>query len=291
MEYIRIKVFQLFGIDIGKAMIKIKGEIYEQLDLLVLANFRAYKRILRILDGFGCTFWKKNGQDIPTNFAFAQNNNYVVRYQREIIREGDEEMLLLFAKKKDSELKSGGKDRVKKSLDNAKIRKVGNLSKKAIERLKKLADETLADRLRLPSKIRNKGKGAVCIIEFGDKIYEGISIKGLARGVYREGMHPLLDDWIRTKDKIQRASELGYNVQHGKCAEVDALDKLLWDIDPRGEFSSLESIKDLLNFKAVSKALDTHKDELIHKGYKEACRSCNPMLEDFGILEDINKTF
>ncbi len=78
-------------------------------------------------------------------------------------------------------------------------------------------------------------------------------------------------------------------MQHGKCVEVDALNQLLNTLENRYGKLSLEKVKKLLDKNSISKALEIHKKPEIHGNFKEACNSCDPMLEYFKIIEDLTE--
>lgn len=78
-------------------------------------------------------------------------------------------------------------------------------------------------------------------------------------------------------------------IHHGKCAEVDALNQLLYSLENQFGKLNLDKVKNLLNNNAISKALDVNKNIKQHGEFKEACKSCNPMLEYFNIIEDLTE--
>jgi hypothetical protein len=159
------------------------------------------------------------------------------------------------------------------------------ISAKAKKGLNDLVKKTWDEILLLSKK---KHKGAVSILEhpkYG--IINGKSIKGIVRGEFPSGLHPLLDDWVRTVYKKMNDGIIPRNWQHGKCAEVDAISSLLWKIDPTGK-AGIDKIRKILE-GTVSKAADLNKQRSLHGAFKPACKSCNPLLRYFNIIQDINK--
>ena len=76
---------------------------------------------------------------------------------------------------------------------------------------------------------------------------------------------------------------------HGKCAEVDALNQLLYSLEKKYGKLNIDKVKQLLEGNTISKAFDVNKDVNIHGGFKKACDSCNPMLKHFKIIEDLTE--
>lgn len=113
-------------------------------------------------------------------------------------------------------------------------------------------------------------------------------MKGIGRGEF-PNIHPILDKYIR---RIWKDVELVKDIkmrhwQHGKCAEVNALDQLLYYLENKHGKLNLDQVKELLFDKTISKALDMNRDISKHGRFKNACKSCNPMLKFFNIIEDI----
>lgn len=184
-------------------------------------------------------------------------------------------------------LKGMSDDAAEKYLDelaeSIKSIKEGKLPSKANKKLKELADEFLAS---IP-KSRDK-KGAVCAIQYKGEVFYGRSFKGLNRGQFPD-LHPLLDLWIKKRWKEMELGKVDRLWQHGKCAEVDALNQLFYNLEKKYGKLNPDKVKELLEGNTISKALDINKDTNIHGRFKEACKSCNPMLEHFGIIEDLTE--
>lgn len=76
---------------------------------------------------------------------------------------------------------------------------------------------------------------------------------------------------------------------HGKCAEVVNISEWLWKIDPKGKMKIGEARKLFQGVSSHAKQIGNLKVKgkvvLSHGEYKEACNSCNPLLEYFNIKE------
>ncbi|VXB83039.1 hypothetical protein FLAVO9AF_290095 [Flavobacterium sp. 9AF] len=184
-------------------------------------------------------------------------------------------------------LKGMSDDVARKYLDDLEeavksIRK-GELPKATNQRLKELADEFLESIPRMKDK-----KGAVCAIQFKGEVFYGRSFKGFNKGKFPD-LHPILDKWIKNKWLEMEKGIVSEVIHHGKCAEVDALNQLLYSLENQFGKLNLDKAKNLLNKNAISKALDVNKDINRHGIFKEACKSCNPMLEYFNIIEDLTE--
>lgn len=158
----------------------------------------------------------------------------------------------------------------------------GKLSYRALDELEILLDRVWLKLQSLPSR---KRKGAVSIIEHPILgIFKGQSIKGIPRGVLPDGLHPVLKSWLDETLKFMERGLIKRNWQHGKCAEVDALSKLLWKIDPSGKLG-INEIREQVK-GSISRAIELSSKSELHGSFKKACDSCNPMLDFFKIIED-----
>jgi hypothetical protein len=157
------------------------------------------------------------------------------------------------------------------------------LPRKTNIRLKSFADEVINSITRSRDR-----KGAVCAIQFKGEVFLGRSFKGYERGKFPE-LHPLLDHWVKKRWKLIEDGKVLFNGQHGKCAEVDALNKLLLVLEKNYGKLTLEKVKRILGGNTISKALEINKKVEIHGKFKEACLSCNPMLKEFNIIEDLTE--
>lgn len=174
---------------------------------------------------------------------------------------------------------------VKKYLDDLAKLLSGRISERAKRELIEMVDIAWEQIKKLP---RRKRKGAVCVLEhpkYG--IFKGISVKGLPREVFPEGLHPKLLNWLENRLLKMKKGDVRYLGQHGKCAEVVAFSELLWKIDPLGTKSLEDITRELLG--TTSKSLRLSLDKAEHGRHLDACDSCNPMLGDFGMLEDFTK--
>jgi hypothetical protein len=184
-------------------------------------------------------------------------------------------------------LKDKSDDFVKKYLDDLEEAMIAikhkKLPRKTNIKLKSFADEVINSITRSRDK-----KGAVCAIQFKGEVFLGRSFKGYGRGKFPE-LHPLLDDWVKKRWKLIEDGKVLFNGQHGKCAEVDALNKLLLVLEKNYGKLTLEKVKRILGGNTISKALEINKKVEIHGKFKEACKSCNPMLKEFNIIEDLTE--
>ncbi len=206
----------------------------------------------------------------------------LIKEGKEIFR-GTKEEVEAIAKK----LKGMSDDVAEKYLDDLeeaiKIIRKGELPKATNQRLKIFANEFLESIPRMKDR-----KGAVCAIQYKGEVFYGRSFKGLERGVFPD-LHPLLDAWVRKRWKEMELGKVTRLWQHGKCAEVDALNQLLYSLENQFGKLNLDKVKNLLDKNAISKALDVSKNIKLHGEFKEACKSCNPMLEYFNIIEDLTE--
>ena len=71
---------------------------------------------------------------------------------------------------------------------------------------------------------------------------------------------------------------------HGKCAEVANISEYLWKIDPNGRFTMKKAQEALEGMVSHAIEISTRKPQ-VHGEYKEACKSCIEILNDFNIKE------
>lgn len=192
-----------------------------------------------------------------------------------------------FLKEFFSKIKVKGDDAVKKYLDeiqeNLSFIKIKRLPNKTNLRLKRYADEVIEAIQRSRDK-----KGAVCVIQYKGEAFYGKSFKGYPREELPP-MHHLVEDYIKPVHKKMVSGQIDMFGQHGKCAEVDALSQLFSHLEKIYGKLALGRARKLLEKNTISKALEIHKKPEIHGGFKEACKSCNPMLEHFKIIEDLTE--
>ncbi|WP_281979503.1 YwqJ-related putative deaminase [Tenacibaculum mesophilum] len=161
--------------------------------------------------------------------------------------------------------------------------KAKRLPNKTNLRLQKYADEVVEAIQRSRDK-----KGAVCVIQYKGESFYGKSFKGYSREELPP-MHHLVEDYIKPIHKKMVSGQIDMFGQHGKCAEVDALSQLFYYLEKIYGRLTLEKAKNLIENNTISKALEIHKKSEIHGRFKEACKSCNPMLKYFEIIEDLTE--
>ncbi|NVK08263.1 MAG: hypothetical protein HWD89_04375 [Tenacibaculum sp.] len=171
-------------------------------------------------------------------------------------------------------------DELEESLIAIKAKRLPN---KTNLRLQKYADEVVEAIQRSRDK-----KGAVCAIQYKGESFYGKSFKGYSREELPP-MHHLVEDYIKPIHKKMVSGQIDMFGQHGKCAEVDALSQLFYHLEKIYGRLTLEKAKNLIENNTISKALEIHKKSEIHGRFKEACKSCNPMLKYFEIIEDLTE--
>jgi hypothetical protein len=142
--------------------------------------------------------------------------------------------------------------------------------------LKKYADNAVLGFTKL------KRPTVVSVLEGNGKRVFAYSNKAkLAADEIPKGLHPLVKKWLNDADKTIKQIP-----HHGKCAEPSAISKWLWEVDPKGKMKIDQARKQFE--RVVSKAVNIESKKvkpIDHATYKEACKSCNPLLDYFNITE------
>ena len=150
------------------------------------------------------------------------------------------------------------------------------LSDEAEILLKKYADNAILGYTKL------QRPTVVSVLEGNGKRVFAYSNKAkLAANEIPKGLHPLVKKWLKEADEV-----IQQRPQHGKCAEPSAISKWLWEFDPNGKMTIEQARKQFDG--VVSKAINIESKKIKriqHGTYKEACKSCNPLLEFFNITE------
>ena len=145
-----------------------------------------------------------------------------------------------------------------------------------------MADEALS----LSSTKRPTACGA---LEVNGESFFSYSVKqGLSPGVYPEGLHPLVKKWLDKMWKLHKEGKIKLPEHHGKCAEVQNISEYLNKIDPKGMFTMKQAEESFEGAVSHARQIgDVIKKDytILHKEFKKACNSCNPLLSDFNIKE------
>lgn len=274
-----------FSKNIPKYVDELRGLILKLIKNLTKATRAFSDDVYKLYEKLGVTIKKIPQQPLLTSgipVPVGDNVYAVTKKGKEVFRGSKKEVEEL-AKK----LKKLNNEEAKNYLDDLYYSLSAIKSKKLPEKtniiLRKYADEVIQAIQRSKDK-----KGAVCAIQYKGDVFYGKSFKGIERGKFPE-LHPILNDWVQKRWAKMDEGIIERLWQHGKCAEVDALNQLLHSLEKRYGKLSLEKVRDLLDQNSISKALEIHKKSEIHGNFKEACNSCYPMLEDFKIIEDLTE--
>ena len=99
--------------------------------------------------------------------------------------------------------------------------------------------------------------------------------------------HPLVDEWLEVlaPEVLQRRGT------HGRCAEPINISEWLFRAEealkiPKGSLKIEQAREIFSSVISKAKAIQNNDvDKLIHRLDKQACRSCNPLLKYFNIIE------
>jgi CRISPR/Cas system CSM-associated protein Csm2 small subunit len=155
------------------------------------------------------------------------------------------------------------------------------VSNESLKILSKMADEALLwSNKRMPRACAVLEGNGVTIFNYSFK-------KKLPPGVYPPDLHPLIHQWLTEMWTRYKKGLMKLPEHHGKCAEVINISDWLKKVDPEFKMSIDEA---RLHFEGVvshSRQIGDMKNgsKLKHGDYKEACDSCNPLLNYFNITE------
>lgn len=133
--------------------------------------------------------------------------------------------------------------------------------------------------------------GAVGVLEgeINGKIYQAVSYssKGILKSKLVGRRHRLVQEWLTEIAE----KEIKSRRNHGKCAEPVCISEFLFEAEKqlgmKANSMKIQQAREILS-KSRSRAVaipNGEADRLIHGLTKKACRSCNPMLHYFKIIE------
>lgn len=232
-------------------------------------------------------------KNLGLEYALASDGRYVEIYNN--IETGKQYIVDYFAdvNKLGNNLKnkvSKTNKQIKKDI-NQKVSKYfkPKISLSAYKALNKKVNEALIKWKKI-----DRRPGVAAILEGtvnGKKIQ---IVKYSSKGIHKHSLpnlrHPLVNDWLKNIANPKLRSRR----THGKCAEPLAISDYLYRAEEllnikKGKMT-IEQAREALK-GSISKAKSIHnnpENKLAHGLHKGACKSCNPLLKHFEILEDIN---
>jgi hypothetical protein len=195
---------------------------------------------------------------------------------------------------KEAEQKIEEKAPVYEDIDEVKVKSKRALKEQKVF-LKKIDMNVLlrqyADEALTKWKDAFKRPGAVGVLEgeINGKIYQAVSYssKGILKSKLVGRRHRLVQEWLTEIAE----KEIKSRRNHGKCAEPICISEFLFEAEKqlgmKVNSMKIEQAREILS-KTRSRAVaipNGEADKLIHGLTKKACRSCNPMLHYFKIVE------
>lgn len=254
----------------------------------VLKLWRIADDTIKLIKEFGVILIR--GGDDRLVPAYARNNNYSVFYEGQTIKSGPEEVVRAFMKKlekihKTPKSRGGGENGVKKELQ----KNASKLSRKALKKLDDLVEEA-----RIKWKILEERAGVAAVLQGKVNGKELIIGKYTAKGIHKDTLtnlrHPVINHWLN--EIAEKA--LRNRRTHGRCAEPLAISEYLFEAEKllgiaKGKMTMEQAKKVLSGTVSKAKRIHNSKDsKLAHGLHKSACKSCNPLLSYFKIIEDFN---